>query len=70
MMITNDTDVLVLLLHYCSMLYTITLSEVTLDEWWCSHATKGHIYRAFYGTYLQVHCLNDPKLDVREFGFL
>ena len=34
-----------------------------------SRATKDHIYRAFYGTYLQLHCLNGPKLDACDFGF-
>lgn len=34
-----------------------------------SRAIKGHILRAFYGTYLQIHCLDSPQLDPQSFGF-
>lgn len=34
-----------------------------------SRSLKGHILRAFYGTYLQLHCLDSPQLDPRSFGF-
>ena len=34
-----------------------------------SFSIKPHIRRAFYGIYLQMHCLNDPTLDPRLYGF-
>ena len=34
-----------------------------------SRSIKGHILRAFYGTYLQLHCLDSPQLDPQSFGF-
>ena len=30
---------------------------------------RGHILQAFYGTYLQLHCLDDAELNPCEFGF-
>lgn len=35
-----------------------------------SHATEGHILRAFYNTYLQLHCLDGPNLDAKQFGYI
>ena len=35
-----------------------------------SRAVKGHVLRAFYGTYLQLHCLDNPQLDPRDFGYI
>lgn len=34
-----------------------------------SRATKGHILRAFYGTYIQLHCLHGHSLDALEYGY-
>ena len=34
-----------------------------------SHAIKGHILRAFYGTYMELHCLEKVYLDPRNFGY-
>lgn len=34
-----------------------------------SRSVKGHILRAFYGTYLQLHCLDNAELNPCEFGF-
>ena len=34
-----------------------------------SHSIKGHILRAFHGTYLRLHCLDRPQLDPQSFGF-
>jgi hypothetical protein len=34
-----------------------------------SRSIKGHILRAFHGTYLQLHCLDSPQLDPQSFGF-
>ena len=34
-----------------------------------SRGIKGHILRAFHGTYLQMHCLDGPKLDATHFGY-
>lgn len=34
-----------------------------------SHSIKGHILRAFYGTYMQLHCLEKVSLDPRNFGY-
>ena len=34
-----------------------------------SRATKDHIIRAFYGTYLQLHCLEIVCLDPKNFGY-
>ena len=34
-----------------------------------SRAAEGHIRRAFHGAYLQMYCLNGPKLDATYFGY-
>ncbi len=34
-----------------------------------SFSARGHIMRAFYSTYLQVHCLDGLKLEPRDYGF-
>ena len=34
-----------------------------------SGATRGHILRAFDGTHLQLHCLDNPNLSPLDFGF-
>ena len=35
-----------------------------------SRSVEGHILRAFYGTYLQLHCLENTNLDPRSFGYI
>lgn len=35
-----------------------------------SRAAEGHIRRAFFGTYQQLHCLDRPDLDPRNFGYI
>lgn len=35
-----------------------------------STATKGHIQRAFYMTYIQINCLGDLTLNPQDYGFM
>lgn len=35
-----------------------------------SRSVRGHVLRAFFGTYLQLHCVSNPQLDPRHFGFI
>ena len=34
-----------------------------------SRAIQGHVLKAFYGTYLQLHCLTKMQLDPQNFGY-
>ena len=34
-----------------------------------SRAIEGRILRAFHGTYLQMHCLDGPRLNSTHFGY-
>jgi hypothetical protein len=51
-------------------LYHHSSSASFMDLPSTSFATKGHILRAFYGTYMQLNCLSqNTELDPKNFGF-
>ena len=49
-------------LYHCSKKTIVDLLPTS-----CSG--RGHILQAFYGMYLQLHCLDDAELNPCEFGF-
>lgn len=51
-------------------LYHQKKSVTLLDLPPTSHATKGHILRAFFLTYIQINCLGDLSLVPTEYGFI
>jgi len=34
-----------------------------------SRLTRDHIQRAVYGAQMQIHCLDNPQIDPKDFGF-
>ena len=44
-------------------------SKTILDLPPTSRLIRGHIQRAVYGSYMQTHCLDNPHLDPKDFGF-
>ena len=44
-------------------------SNTILDLPPTSRLIRGHIQRAVYGSYMQTHCLDNPHLDPKDFGF-
>jgi len=34
-----------------------------------SRLTRDHIQRAVYGAHMQIHCLDNPQIDPKDFGF-
>ena len=51
-------------------LYHQMTSMTLLDLPPTSNATKGHILRSFYSTYIQINCLGDMSLTPTEYGFV